>query len=86
MTFPNIYVAEGESSVVIPAHYFVGGEQMTFAVTIQNTEVATCTQKDGKLIFEGKKSGVTGATLTAGGSTHSFTITVREGANGNGWL
>ncbi len=86
MTFPNIYVAEGESSVVIPAYYFVGGEQMTFAVTIQNTEVATCTQKDGKLIFEGKKSGVTGATLTAGGSTHSFTITVREGANGNGWL
>ena len=86
MTFPNIYVAEGESSVVIPAHYFVGGEQMTFGVTIQNTEVATCTQKDGKLIFEGKKSGVTGATLNAGGATHSFTITVREGANGNGWL
>lgn len=90
MRFPNIYVAEGGSSAVIPAHYFVGGEQMTFSVTIANGEVAACTQKDGKLIFEGKKSGSTTATITAkGGSSseqHSFTITVRQGAQDNGWL
>ena len=86
MRFPNIYVAEGEKSVVVPAHYFVGGEQMTFSVTIQNGEIASCTQKDGKLIFEGKKSGSTTATLTAQGISHSFTITVRKSANGNGWL
>jgi hypothetical protein len=86
MRFPNIYVAEGEKSVVVPAHYFVGGEQMTFSVTIQNGEIANCTQKDGKLIFEGKKSGSTTATLTAQGISHSFTITVRKSANGNGWL
>lgn len=86
MRFPNIYVAEGEKSVVVPAHYFVGGEQMTFSVTIQNCEIASCTQKDGKLIFEGKKSGSTTATLTAQGISHSFTITVRKSANGNGWL
>ena len=55
-------------------------------VTIQNGEIASCTQKDGKLIFEGKKSGSTTATLTAQGISHSFTITVRKSANGNGWL
>lgn len=89
MRFPNIYVAEGESSAVIPANYFVGGESMTFSVTIANGEIAACTQSGGKLIFEGKKSGTTTATLTAQGSTteqHSFTITVRQGATDNGWL
>lgn len=89
MRFPNIYVGEGQKCAVVPAHYFVGGEQMTFSVTIADSQVASCSQEGGKLVFEGLKSGTTTATLTAQGTTteqHTFTITVRKGADGSGWL
>ncbi len=89
MRFPNIYVGEGQKCAVVPAHYFVDGEQMTFSVTIADNQVASCSQEGGKLVFEGLKSGTTTATLIAKGTTteqHTFTITVRKGADGSGWL
>lgn len=87
MTFPNIYIATGEKAAVIPARYYVGGEQMTYTVTIENQDVASCTSQQGKLIFEGKKEGATKATITTSkGDTQAFTITVRNGATDNGWM
>lgn len=87
--FPNIYVAEGESCAVVPSRYFRDGELNTYSVTIEKQEVATCENKDGKLIFKGLKSGTTTATLNVKGNTteqHTFTITVRKGAGDNGWM
>ena len=40
---------------------------------------------DGKMIVKGLKAGQTEASVT-GSRTDKFVITVREGANGNGWL
>jgi hypothetical protein len=49
--------------------------------------VATVEKSGSKLLFKGVKSGSTTATITAStGSSQSFTITVRRGANDNGWL
>ena len=86
MRFPNIYVATDREMAVAPARYFKGDNQ-TFTVNIADTEVASVTKSGAMLVFKGLKSGSTAATITAsGGSSQTFTITVRRGANDNGWL
>ena len=86
MRFPNIYVATDCEMAVAPARYFKGDNQ-TFTVNIADTEVASVTKSGAMLLFKGLKSGSTAATITAsGGSSQTFTITVRRGANDNGWL
>ena len=87
MVFPNIYVAKGSKSAVVPSRYFVGGESLTYTVTIADTAVATCATEGNKLIFSGVESGSTKATITASnGKSFEFSITVRRDANNNGWL
>lgn len=87
MIFPNIYVAKGGKSAVIPSRYFVGGQSLTYRVDIEDTAVATCSADGNKLIFSGVESGSTKATITASnGKSFEFSITVRRDANNNGWL
>ena len=87
MTFPNLYIATNGQVVVAPARYFVNGEQLSFEVTISDSTVASYQKQDAKIIFKGLKNGSTKASVKASnGETHNFIITVREGANDNGWL
>ena len=82
MTFPNLYVAVGSQTTALPSMYMDGS---TFTVTVSDTSVATAQIVDGKMIVKGLKAGQTEASVT-GSRTDKFIITVREGANGNGWL
>jgi hypothetical protein len=82
MTFPNLYVAENGQTTVLPSMYMDGSE---FTVNVTDPAVATAEIKDGKMIVTGLKAGQTQASVT-GARTDSFVITVRESANGNGWL
>ena len=82
MTFPNLYVAIGGQTTALPSMYMDGS---TFTVTVSDTSVATAQIVDGKMIVKGLKAGQTEASVT-GSRTDKFIITVREGANGNGWL
>ena len=82
MTFPNIYVAEGGQTTAVPSMYMPGDE---FTVVVENQSVATAEIADGKMIIKGLKAGQTNAVLK-GSREDSFVITVRETANGNGWL
>lgn len=87
MTFPNIYVAEGGQATVLPAMYFVGGESMTFTVSVADTSVATAEIAGGKMVVKGLRNGQTSASIkTSDGTVSDFIITVRSGAAGNGWL
>ena len=87
MTFPNVYVGLGEKATLVPARYFANGEKLTYTVTISNTDIASNTNKDGKLTFEGLKEGSTTATITtSGGVSQQFLITVRKGAGSLGWM
>lgn len=87
MLFPNIYVAVNGSQQVAPSIYFVGGESLSYDVTISDQSIATCEKQGSKLIFKGLKQGATKATIKASnGQTQEFNITVRSSANGNGWL
>lgn len=82
MTFPNLYVAVGGQTTAVPSMYMDG---KSFTVTVNDSSVATAQIVDGKMIVKGLKAGQTEASVT-GSRTDKFVITVREGANGNGWL
>ena len=82
MTFPNLYVAVGGQTTAVPSMYMDG---KSFTVTVNDSSVATAEIVDGKMIVKGLKAGQTEASVT-GSRTDKFVITVREGANGNGWL
>lgn len=84
MHFPNISIKVGGAVATMPAKYFVGGENLTYEVTITDTSVATYEQEGAKVIFKGLKSGATSATVKASnGETHKFNITVRKS---DGWM
>ena len=82
MKFPNLFVPVGGEVSVSPSMYMDGS---SFSVTIKNQDVAEAVVKDGKVVVKGLKAGQTEASVT-GSRTDNFVITVREGANGNGWL
>ena len=83
MTFPNLYVAVGGQTTVAPAMYMAG---TSFSVKVEDTSVATAEIVNGKMIVKGLKAGQTQATVNGSARADKFVITVREGANGNGWL
>ena len=85
--FPNLYVPLDGNVTVTPGNYFIDGEQLTYTVTIDDTTVATATAEGNKLVVKGTKAGATTAKIaTSNDETQTFRITVRKGANGNGWL
>ena len=87
VSFPNLYINLGGEVTAIPANYFLGGETMTYTVSISDTTVATASVEGQKLTVKGLRSGTTKASITSSGNeTHTFNITVRKVANGNGWL
>ena len=82
MTFPNIYMQEGGQVTVLPSIYMDGD---TFTVSVADNSIATASIVDGRMVIKGIKAGQTEASVT-GTRTDRFVITVRESANGNGWL
>lgn len=87
LSFPNLYIDQNGTVAVVPSRYFVGGEALTYNVTIDNVAVATVATEGSKLIFKGVGEGSTTARIVASnGKSFDFTITVRRGANSNGWL
>ena len=82
MTFPNIFLDVEAQKVVDPAMYMDG---TSFTVKVDDESVATAAVTNGKIIFTGVKEGQTTVSVT-GSRTDSFVITVRKGAEGNGWL
>ena len=85
MTFPNVFVAVGETKVIDPTIYMEGNE-FTASVDENKMSVVSVEVKDGKVVVTGKTEGQAAALVTGGGKTQLFTITVRNGAAGNGWL
>ena len=87
MRFPNLYIDEQASVAIAPHIYFEGGDNLSFNVTITDSAVAAVESQGAKLIFKGLQQGVTSAVIKASdGKSYNFTITVRKGANDNGWL
>lgn len=87
MKVPNVYVGIGKSESIDLARYFVNGESLTYTCTIADESVATAAVSNTVLTVNGLKAGITKLTVsTSDGKTQAVTVTVREGANDNGWM
>ena len=83
MRFPNVYVAPGAEVALIPSAFFEGD---SFTVKIDDESVASSSTSGNKLIIKGLKAGMTNASITMGGDSHYFVITVRKAENTDSWL
>ena len=84
MHFPNIVVKVEDSIAVNPALYFVGGESLTYQLTIEDNTVASSKLEGKNILFTGLRVGTTKAAIKASnGEVHNFNITVRKS---DGWL
>ena len=87
MLVPNVYVAPGSVEELDLSRYFPNGEQLTYTCTISDTSVASATINGTVLKVKGENTGSTTATIkTSAGKEQSIIITVRKGANSNGWM
>lgn len=84
MSFPNVTVVEGSQYVLDASLYF--GKAASCDVSIENSEIASCSVEGNKLIFKGLSQGQTSAVINAAAKKHDFVITVREAGASNGWL
>ena len=84
MHFPNLVIKVEDTIAVNPALYFVGGENLTYIVTIDDVHIATHKAEGANILFSGLRVGTTKASIKASnGLEQKFTITVRKS---NGWL
>ena len=84
MRIPNIYIALGTTTTLDLGDY-VSSDVAT--ASVGNEAIATVALQGNSLTIEAKSTGQTALTVAcADGSNHHATITVREGANDNGWL
>ncbi|MCE8950765.1 subtilase family N-terminal domain-containing protein [Bacteroides thetaiotaomicron] len=87
MVVPNMYVAEGTTSDLNLAYYFVNGENLTYTCTSGDTTVASVSVNGTFMTVSGVKTGATRITVkVSNGSEQSITVTVRKKANDNGWM
>ncbi len=83
MTFPNIFVPLNSEVVAVPSMYLEGTD---FSVSIADGSIASASRDGKKLIFKGLKAGITNASISMGGKTQEFVISVRDASNTNSWL
>lgn len=87
MIVPNVYVGISKSETIDLARYFVDGESLTYTCTIADSSIATVSVEGTKMSVTGVKAGITKLTVsTSNGKSQTVTVTVREGANDNGWM
>lgn len=85
MKFPNIYVKAGSKVAANPSAY-LDGTSFTIEVSDQSIASVTKNEQNGIFTFEGLKSGFTSATISWGGNSQSFVITVSTSDSASGWL
>lgn len=85
MKVPNVYVAEGKTSVLDLSGYFKGN--LTYQCSIADVSVATVSVEGSMMTVTGVKTGFTALTVkTSDGKEQTVTVTVRNSANDNGWM
>jgi subtilisin family serine protease len=82
MRLPNIYLAPNNSTTLTLSDYNINDAK---SATVVDTTIAEAKLEGNTLTITAKSIGQTSLTVVADKS-YSVTITVREGANDNGWL
>ncbi|MBQ5627235.1 MAG: S8 family serine peptidase, partial [Bacteroidaceae bacterium] len=86
MLLPNVYIAPGESRRIDLARFFVGGESLSYSAKVANGAIATVGVKGTVMTVTGIAEGFTTIDITVDGKVYTVTVTVRDGANSNGWM
>lgn len=86
MRLPNIYLAPGETKELDLARFFVDGESLTYSAESADSGIAVASVEGTLLKVNGVANGFTTIDVTVGGDVHRIVVTVRDGANGNGWM
>ena len=86
MKLPNIYLAPGEVQTIELARFFVGGEKLSYSATVADSGIATCAVSGSRMTVTGVAEGFTTIKVTVDGKVHDVFVTVRNGANSNGWM
>lgn len=82
MRLPNIYLAPNNSTTLTLSDYNIEGAE---SATVVDAAIAEAKLEGNALTITAKSIGQTSLTVVAD-KRYSVTITVREGANNNGWL
>ena len=82
MRLPNLYLAPDESVTLELTYYNIEDAE---SVKVGNSEIAKAVLEGNTLTITAKSEGQTTLTIEAEKS-YTATITVRKGANDNGWL
>ena len=86
MKLPNIYLAPGEVQVVELSRFFVDGENLVYNASVADADIATCAVDGSRMTVTGVAEGFTAIKVTVDGKMHDVHVTVRNGANSNGWM
>ena len=86
MKLPNIYLAPAESQEIDLARFFVNGEKLAYSAKVADAGIATVSVAGTKLTVKGIAEGFTTIDITVDGKVYCVTVTVRNGANSNGWM
>ena len=86
MKLPNIYLAPGEAQTVELSRFFVGGEQLSYSAQVADAAVAACTVAGSRMTVTGVAEGFTTIKVIVDDKEHDVHVTVRNGANSNGWM
>ena len=86
MKLPNVYLAPAESQEIDLARFFVGGESFSYSAKVADAGVAAVNVAGTVMTVTGVAEGFTTIDITVDGKAYCVTVTVRNGANGNGWM
>ena len=86
MRLPNIYLAPGEVQTIELARFFVGGEKLSYSAKVADAGIATCTVSGSRMTVTAVAEGFTTIKVSVDGKVYDVHVTVRNGANSNGWM
>ena len=86
MKLPNIYLAPAENQEIDLARFFVNGESLSYSATVADDAVAAVSVTGTTMTVIGVAEGFTTIDIAAGGEVYTVIVTVRNGANSNGWM
>ena len=84
--FPNVYVAVNEIKKVDASKCFEAGNAATFSFDCADKSIAEVTVEGSVFKIKGLKEGHTTLTVKCGTESQKVAVTVRNGAQSNGWL
>jgi hypothetical protein len=84
--FPNVYVAVNETKMIDASKCFAAAGTAAYSYECTDKSIADVTVVGSVFNVKGLKEGRTSLTVKCGNESQTVIVTVRKGAQSNGWL